>query len=147
MGINLTSDFSVQRRINMNHILHNKRVLLYGARSNPLSYFLSRRLNTELTANNVFVADTSQSMEQNRMPADKKFECNEMVVKDEHSLIDQIERNDITNIIDMTNGTLLKNKEVQLEEQLPRVNIVTPIFAGNQKSADSLDADVRQAIN
>ena len=33
----------------------------------------------------------------------------------------------------MTNGTLLKDKEAQLEKQLPRVNIVTPAFMGNDQ--------------
>ena len=47
----------------MNKMFNQKRVLLYGARSNPLSYYLSKRLNVELTSNNVFVADTEQTKE------------------------------------------------------------------------------------
>ena len=100
----------------MNHLLTRKRVLLYGARTNPLSYFLSRRLNIELSSKNVFVADSSQSIVQNRMPTDKNFSCNELMVEDKHRLIDQIEENEITNIIDMTNGTLLEDKEVELQK-------------------------------
>ena len=113
----------------MNSIPFQKRVLLYGARSNPLSYFLSRKLNILLSSKNVFVADTPESMQLNRMPSDKKFSCNEISVEDKHKLITHVEENEITNVIDMTNGTLLENEDdLNLSEELPKVNIVSPCF-------------------
>ena len=81
-----------------------KKVLLYGARSNPLSYFLHKQLNIKLNARNVFVADTPESAEQNRMPTDKTFSCNELSVSHMRNLITLLEENQITNVIDMTNG-------------------------------------------
>jgi len=69
-------------------------------------------------------------MEQNRMPSDRKFSCNELVVDDQHKLINQIEQHQISNVIDLTNGTLLEDRHVKLEKQLPKVNIFTPVFAG-----------------
>ena len=35
----------------------------------------------------------------------------------------------------MTNGTLLEDKDVELQECLPKVNIVTPVFAGYRKAS------------
>ena len=125
-----------------------KRVLLYGARSNPLSYFLTRQLNVLLNARNVFIADTSETMGQNRMPSDRKFSCNELIVDDQHKLINQIEQHQISNVIDLTNGTLLEDRRVKLEKQLPKVNIFTPVFAGlYQKALVAPTTEKRQVIN
>ena len=69
-------------------------------------------------------------MQLNRMPTDKKFSCNEMVVDDKRRLINQVEENEITNVIDMTNGTLLEDEDnLSLNEELPKVNIVSPCFS------------------
>ena len=70
-----------------------KKVLLYGARSNPLSYFLHKQLNIKLNARNVFVADTTESKELNRMPTDKTFSCSELSVNNTRNLITLLEEN------------------------------------------------------
>ena len=131
----------------MNAIPFQKRVLLYGARSNPLSYFLTRQLNVLLSPGNVFVADTPQSLQSNRLPTDRKFSCNEMVVDDKRRLINHVEENEITNVIDMTNGTLLEEeRDLNLNEELPRVNIVSPCFSLYQKAVVAPAVEKRQAV-
>ena len=131
----------------MNPIPFQKRVLLYGARSNPLSYFLSRQLNILLSSRNVFVADTPQSMQSNRMPSDRKYSCNETVVEDKRRLINHVEEHEITNVIDMTNGTLLEEKgDLNLNEELPRVNIVSPCFSLYQKAVVAPAVEKRQTV-
>ena len=77
------------------------------------------------------MADTPQTMQINRLPNARNFSCNELIVEDKHKLISQVEENEITNILDMTNGTLLKSEEeVSITEELPNVNVVSPCFAG-----------------
>ena len=70
-----------------------KKVLLYGARSNPLSYFLHKQLNIKLNSRNVFVADTTESKELNRMPTEKSFSCSELSVNNMRNLITLLEEN------------------------------------------------------
>lgn len=71
-----------------------------------------------------------------------------MMVEDKHKLINQVEENLITNIIDMTNGTLLEDKEVNIAEELPNVNIVSPKFSSCsvQKSLIAPAIKKRQCI-
>ena len=46
----------------------------------------------------------------------------------------------------MTNGTLLESKKVKLEESLPKVNIVTPVFAGYRKAKVTPIAEIGRSI-
>ena len=118
-----------------------KKVLLYGARSNPLSYFLHKQLNIKLSARNVFVADTPESKELNRMPTDRKFSCSELSVNHMRNLITLLEENQITNVIDMTNGQLLTdNQEVDVANELPSVNFLSPNFFTQDVPNDSKES-------
>ena len=46
----------------------------------------------------------------------------------------------------MTNGTLLQDKDIKLQESLPKVNIVTPVFAGYGKAKVAPAAEVGKQI-
>ena len=83
----------------------NQRVLIYGTRANPLSFFLSRSLNLRLSANNVFCIDTVQTKDQVRLiPMRDVYSCNELPVLEDSSQLESIiQENQITDVVDMTN--------------------------------------------
>lgn len=82
-----------------------QKVLIFGTRANPLSFFLSRNLNRRLNATNVFCVDTPETRAQNRlMPVREVFTCKELPdLEDSEALQQVIEENQITDIVDMTN--------------------------------------------
>ena len=56
-----------------------QKVLIYGTRANPLSFFLCRSLNIRLSATNVFSIDTPLTRSQNRlMPIREVFNCSQL---------------------------------------------------------------------
>ena len=56
-----------------------QKILIYGTRSSPLSFFLGRRLNIWLGAKNIYCVDTPITRSQNRLlPIRDVFGCNEL---------------------------------------------------------------------
>ena len=113
-------------------LVSKQKVLLYGARSNPLSYFLTQQLAKKLPAGNVLIIDTEQSKEENRMAVGRECfpGCKELplLVNKEH-LVSQTSDNGVSDIIDMTNGTLF-NEHSEILSELSSVNFVRTLFAG-----------------
>ena len=63
------------------------------------------------------------------MPTDKKFSCSELSVNHMRNLVTLLEDNQITNVIDMTNGELLAdNKEIDVANELPSINFLSPNY-------------------
>lgn len=81
-------------------------MLVYGARSNPLSHFLTRSLNKKVNAQNVFVADSAETGAADRLPTMRQsLNCNEFpTVTNRAMLKSLIEENGIGGIIDVTGG-------------------------------------------
>lgn len=103
-------------------------MLIFGPRANPLSYFLSRSLNLRLTGKNVFVVDTPQTREQNRLPEIRStFGCTELPDLAQTDHLEQVvSENEITDIIDLTNT---QPDDVDASLKTPEsVRLVQPIF-------------------
>ena len=111
-----------------------QKILIYGTRSSPLSFFLSRKLNIWLGAKNIYCVDTPVTRAQNRLlPIRDVFGCNELPdLTDAAALESIITENQITDVIDMTNTPFIKAEEegtVQDLKHLPEnVKLFTPIF-------------------
>ena len=68
-----------------------QKVLIYGTRANPLSFFLSRRLNLRLHASNVYCLDTTITRGQNRLlPIRDVFGCIELPDLTDVAAIEQV---------------------------------------------------------
>lgn len=93
---------------------------MYGTRANPLSFFLSRNLNLRLTANNVYCVDTVMTQQESRLtPMRDLFTCTELpVMEDLKQLEEIVAKNEITDVIDMTNRACTsKTAEMEAESR------------------------------
>ena len=111
-----------------------QKVLVYGTRAHPLSFFLTRSLNRRVTANNVFSMDTLETREENRhLPIrEDRYNCKELPdLQHKDHLESVITENEITDVIDMTNTSCKVRTDDDEDEKLevPKdVRLFTPIF-------------------
>ena len=115
--------------------MQQQKVLIYGTRANPLSFFLTRSLNRRLTAHNVFCVDTMASRKNSRLlPMRDVYNCNELPDLGEGlRLQDFVEENAITDVIDMTNRSCIHRDPESTSgsniESLPLgVRVFSPVF-------------------
>ena len=105
--------------------------MIYGTRSNPLSFFLTRSLNRTLSGNNVYCIDTNVTKGQNRHESVRdRYSCNELPVLEDQAHLEQIvSENKITDVIDMTNTSCKDEDDHDKIQGLPEdIKLFTPIF-------------------
>lgn len=106
--------------------------MIYGSRAHPLSFLLSRTLNSRLSIANVFCVDSEQSRSQNRLLSisDNNFQCTQLTdMRSRDDLGRIIDQNQITDVIDMTNTACKEEGELDRISDLPEsVRIFSPIF-------------------
>ena len=114
--------------------MQQKKVLIFGTRANPLSFFLSRSLNLRLNATNVYSVDTVQTREQLRLISLRDvYNCNELPDLPERTsgILQIVVENQITDVIDMRYRQCSHKTEDEpaMIQGLPAdVNLITPIF-------------------